>query len=374
MAWPKLIVYDGGEIYADDPEEYHEFMQSLPGARAGLPGGTRTEAASGPKRKAQRGTPPPQPPPEEEFYEEEVVEEEPTRGRRGQRGFASSRTAFGFESKGERGRSTAAPRMSGFSYTSPRVKAMNEANSRPADEELSAAFWPLGELKHEGAVKAYRSLFYLLGKMRGIAPNVNQWAKPLYGKEIELLTSRGREVYTFSLLPQELFQYLGVSPADAVAIMAILADNFPESVRVSKNGFFSVPQRQIVGEEAASFLYYAALMRDWPAMSAMAKDLVDDSIARTSGYSIPFEGKLWSDWTRGAKQNPFVNWTAYPQAAYETYYRTNPAVEVPQPTNGGPYLPQMFPYGQGGRVYDYEEASPNPRTRSRRPRGGRKKR
>jgi len=58
-----------------------------------------------------------------------------------------------------------------------------------------------------------------------------------------------------------------------------------------------------------------------------------------------------------------ANWTSYPQYAYELYYRENPRF-APDPydsqvepysvtEHGGPYRPDMYPYGSGGRPATY---------------------
>lgn len=58
--------------------------------------------------------------------------------------------------------------------------------------------------------------------------------------------------------------------------------------------------------------------------------------------------------TRYANAPDEANWTAYPVSAVQSYVRTNPWEDEEMPTNGGPYLPQIFPYGQGGRPKVYQ--------------------
>lgn len=77
------------------------------------------------------------------------------------------------------------------------------------------------------------------------------------------------------------------------------------------------------------------------------------------GGSIPLAPPV-TDWEWG-QARPQVNWTAYPQYAYDVFARNNgrarrngnEAVDstfVPDrnPTNAGPYTPEIYPYGQGG--------------------------
>lgn len=85
-----------------------------------------------------------------------------------------------------------------------------------------------------------------------------------------------------------------------------------------------------------------------------------------------------SDWSsdlwQWAPKPTLAHWTSYPTYAYQQFYRANPRrvkarknseVDVPTSSseakavpwkyaqNAGPFLPEMFPYGQGGRPYVY---------------------
>lgn len=58
-----------------------------------------------------------------------------------------------------------------------------------------------------------------------------------------------------------------------------------------------------------------------------------------------------------------ASWTSYPEWAYQGYYRANPWVDESLPQNGGPYTPDIFPFGQGGRPKvwsDTAAANPHP--------------
>jgi hypothetical protein len=64
-----------------------------------------------------------------------------------------------------------------------------------------------------------------------------------------------------------------------------------------------------------------------------------------------------------AEDHDMANWTSYPEYSYSQFSRSNPglapspfigtAKPYRQPENAGPYLPDMFPYGQGGRPATY---------------------
>lgn len=79
-----------------------------------------------------------------------------------------------------------------------------------------------------------------------------------------------------------------------------------------------------------------------------------------------------------AEDHDMANWTSYPEYSWSQYSRSNPglapspfigtAKPYRQPTNAGPYLPDMFPYGQGGRpaTYAVKNGRRSRRKRSRR--------
>lgn len=60
-----------------------------------------------------------------------------------------------------------------------------------------------------------------------------------------------------------------------------------------------------------------------------------------------------------AERPKMANYTSYPEWAYRGYYRANPWVDEKMPKNGGPYLPDMYPYGQGGRPKVWQDAKSN---------------
>jgi len=296
---------------------------------------------------------------EEEFVEEEEEEEEeeappPRRTRRLRTGVGARATSRPKAPDSRREDLQARRKARRRSSVGSKRKA---ELSFPSEDEFYELMYDIPE-SEPGEGKAYRGLFVLLGRARKIAPGINAWM--------------ARRLDQKKLAPyhNELLYYLGISGETAISILESLygdfSEKYPDLFRITKSGFIRVK----LGERDEDGDFIKAPIP--PDVRQAAYEYVNTVLLEADRELLPLAAdvKKWPLPSELAKKNPLVNWTAYPQQAYETYYRTNPKTEVMQPTDGGPYLPKMFPYGQGGRVYEYEEASSNPR----RPRRSRKNR